>query len=1351
IEFLGRIDDQVKIRGFRIELKEIENRLSDHQEIKEAMVIEREAETGDKYLCAYLVSCHGEEVELSDYLSSIFPAYMIPAYFVFLESIPVGPTGKVDRKALPAPGVMVEKEKSGPRDIIERKLLEIWSELLGIKREKLGLGANFFRLGGHSLKAAVLVTKIHKELEVKVPLAEVFKRPCPGELAEYIKGIAKNRYAAIEPVEKREYYALSSAQKRIYFIQQMETAGTAYNMPFVLSIGKEVKRNDLELALKKLAARHESLRASFHMMEAEPVQRVHDDLEFSIEYYDLQVTGAGDRCRWEEERESAAALISSFIRPFDLSQAPLMRSGLIAHPDGSHTWIVDVHHIVSDGTSHTVLAEDFTALYQGRELEPSRLQYKEFSQWQNHLVAGGAMKAQEAYWLDLYADSREIPRLNLAADYKRPEVFTFIGDNYDFMLEREDVVKFKELSAGSGGTLYMNILAVLDTLFYKYTGQTDIIIGSGTAGRLHADLQRIIGMFINILAVRNYPRGEITYQFFLKEVIAHSVNAFENQDIQFEELVEKLELERDPSRNPLFDISMGVQNFPQLTGELELSKPGKTHTPLQYDNSTSKFDMTFFIYEQGEDVSVTIEYYTGIFKRETIQRLASHFKNIIKTVVNEPLTRLQDIDILSGEEKNRVLYKFNDTGNEYPRENALHRLFEHQAQQTPDNIAVYGRGYTGLGTGKRERHMVLTYDELNKRCNRLANYLYHGKGVSRGDRVGIMMESSINLVIAILGILKAGAAYLPVDPALPEERKKYMINDAGMGIILSGKKYIRELNRLQWECGTFHTFLCMDTVDIYAEDETRETGYLLSDKKLWEYIGETAVDDITAGGWLSSYTGQPLSGAEMDEYGDNVLFKLKPLLHQGMRVLEIGAASGITMYRLAPHVGLYYGTDLSEVIIQKNKKKVEEQGYGNIKLACLPANEIERIDEKEFDLVIINSVIQAFPGHHYLRNVIRKCIGLLAEKGYLFLGDIMDQDKKDALEKELKAFKYADTNRNKNYKTKTDLSHELFLSRRFWEDLETEWEEIEKIEFSDKIYTIENELTKFRYDTFITINKGTAAGSQAGKQKQRHKHKNQDDLPVLSRYSEESLQLDFSRLSLCYVIFTSGSTGTPKAAALEHRGISNYINWRIKNYGYSEGDVTLQLLSYSFDGFASNFYSSLLSGGRLIMAARRETLDDEYMGRIVKNQGVTNISLVPAMYEVLLHHPDAGVLKSIRFIVLAGEKASSGLVEKSKAMNPGIRLINEFGPTEAAVAAAANLELNAANTGIIGKPIFNVRVYILGHRLWPRPIGTAGELCISGPGLARGYLNNPELTVERFCLRRPGGRFLKKLPPLDPP
>ena len=762
IEFFGRKDFQVKIRGFRVELEGIENQLLQHPVVKEAVVIVKEDKVkpdgaqgvtaGEKYLRAYIVADHEIAAsELRNYLAASLPDYMIPSYFVQLEKMPLTPTGKVNRKALVELHDGVGVEYVAPRNQIEIVLAQIWCEVLAA--ERVGINDNFFELGGHSLRGITLISKIHKELQVEIPLKELFRRETIAALSEYIISASKSVYAAIEPAVTREHYEVSSAQKRMWLLQQFDLGNMGYNMPRVLIIDGNLDRNRLTVVFKSLIARHETLRTSFEMAGDVVIQKIAHDVDFWVETFEMMNKDADEQIR-------------DFIRPFDLSQAPLLRVGLIKLNETSHYLLIDMHHIISDGVSMGILTKEFVELYDGKTLAEQRLQYKDFAQWQNKYLQSEKIREQEKYWLERF--SGELPRLNMPLDYPRPAMQSFAGDRIEFALDEELTNSLKTISRDAGATLYMVLLSAVNILLAKYTGQDDIIVGSPIAGRPHADLEGIIGMFVNTLAMRNFPANTKRYGEFLKEVKEHALEAYANQDYQFEELVDKLNLHRDLNRNPVFDVVFVLQNMGVNVLEIE----GLQFTEYDSGQDYAKFDLTITAFEAKEKVLFKVEYCRDLFRRETIAKFVMHLQNLIKAIAADPNTLLGEIDILSEDERHQLLCEYNNRLTEELQAKTIPQLFEEQVQKTPDQLAIVFE------------ENELTYGELNEKVNQLASVL-RSHGVQPNHIVGLMTQRSPLMIIGILAILKAGGAYLPIDPDHPEERIQFMIADSEANILLT--------------------------------------------------------------------------------------------------------------------------------------------------------------------------------------------------------------------------------------------------------------------------------------------------------------------------------------------------------------------------------------------------------------------------------------------------------------------------------------------------------------------------------------------------------------------------------------
>ncbi len=773
LEFLGRKDFQVKIRGVRIELGDIEKHLFDYLGIKEAIVIDRENQEKEKYLCAYYIT--DQEISITDlrnYLSLNLPEFMIPAYFIKVEKMPLTPNGKIDRKALPTPdyGIITEAEYVAPQNEIESRLARIWSDILGI--EKVGIKDNFFAIGGHSLKATAVVAEIYKEFNVELSLREVFKAPTIEELAKCISGADQSIYSSIKAVNTREYYPLSSAQKRLYLLNQLEEMKTGYNISNVFKIQGNFDKERFEEVVAKLVKRHDAFRTSFELIDGEVVQKIHNDLEFEVDYVKTDSVNL--------------TTIKEFIRPFDLSKVPLLRIGLIE--DETQRYLVfDMHHIISDGTSMGILINEFVSLYTENKLADLRIQYKDFALWQNDLFNSDIIRSQEKYWLERF-DQGEIPVLNLPTDYPRPSVMSFEGETTSFTIDTELTGKLNKLVNENGATLYMVLLASYNILLSKYTGQTDIIVGSPIAGRPHADLKNIIGMFVNTLAMRNMLQGDLVFIEFLAHVKENALAAYENQDYQFEILVDKLELRRDLSRNPLFDTMFVLQNMQVSNFQLQQAEQkgeSLSFVPYRFEKSISKFDLTLNAWEFNGEIRCDFQYCTKLFKKETIERFIRHFINIVTQITETPTGKLKEIEMISASEREELLYKFNDTKTDYPKNKTIPQIFVEQAHLVPEKIAL------------SYKDKKLTYSELNQRSNQLARILQQ-KGVKSDKIVGLMVDCSFEMIIGILGILKAGGAYLPIDPEYPTSRIEYMLKDSDIDILVTQEKQISLVDQIQF-------------------------------------------------------------------------------------------------------------------------------------------------------------------------------------------------------------------------------------------------------------------------------------------------------------------------------------------------------------------------------------------------------------------------------------------------------------------------------------------------------------------------------------------------------------------------
>ncbi|MFC2155232.1 condensation domain-containing protein [Acidobacteriota bacterium] len=624
IEFLGRKDYQVKIRGFRVELGEIENKLLCSTGIKEAYVMDREDDSGNKYLCAYFRAAETiEKTGLKRFLSMDLPAYMVPASFVQMDTFPLTVNGKVDRKALPEPQIDGEWLYAAPENRLEKKLVEIWADVLGMGKEKVGTNTDFFELGGHSLKATIMVNRIFKEFKIKIPLTEIFKDPTIKGLVEYLESHDVEEETLLKPVEKREYYHLSTSQVRVYLLQQFDLNSTSYNMSHLLVLREKVNKERLEETFRDLIKRHASLRTSFELIDNEPVQKVREEVEFSIEFNKPA----------EGEVEKVQKLVDGFIRPFDLSQAPLIRVRLIELKEDDNILLFDLHHIISDGMSENIIEQDFFSLFYRRELPGLRIDYKDFAEWQNGGDFQELVKKQEEYWLNSF--SGEIPVIDLPIDFPRPHTPYNKGDLYRFELNSASTSGIKKLMSWKDATLFMILIAAYSMMLAKLTGSEDITVGIPVAGRNHSDLDNMIGMFVNTIALRSFPGRNKHFGEYLEEVKESVLRAFENQDFQFEMLLDRLKIVRDLSRTPLFDTVFNMVNTRDFPGDINLEDIEAKESAYKYREFSVKFDMAIYSLELGDTILFHTTYRAGLFKSSTIEYIMGEYIALLEEIAKD--------------------------------------------------------------------------------------------------------------------------------------------------------------------------------------------------------------------------------------------------------------------------------------------------------------------------------------------------------------------------------------------------------------------------------------------------------------------------------------------------------------------------------------------------------------------------------------------------------------------------------------------------------------------------------------------------------------------------------------------
>ena len=776
LQYLGRLDEQVKIRGFRIELGEIEAQLRKHKQVKEAVVIVRENQPGEQHLIGY-VEPRGDDrpsaEELHMYLRSMLPEYMVPAVFVVLEHLPLTASGKVDRQSLPAPDMTAQLHAqyvsfSTPT---EEVLVQIWAEVLQL--EQVGVLDNFFELGGHSLLATQVMARVRESFAVELPLRTMFEASVTvRELAEKIdrsrreeQGLKLPELVA-RPVGM-ERIPLSFAQERLWFLEQLQDLGGMHNEMLPMHLEGALDVDALRRSFEELVRRHENLRTRIVTTEeGRGIQLIDPPGLFKWRVIDLS-----ELSRQARDAEQRRLIQAEAQDSFDLTES-LFRVSLLRLESDSHVLLVTLHHIISDVWSLLgVLQRELNTLYAAySEGHPSPLaelsvQYADYALWQRSWLQGDVLQGQLEYWKQQLADMPAA--LELPTDRPRPAMPSFEGARVPMVVSKPLSDALNELGRREGATLYMVLLAAFQLVLSRWSGQRDVVVGSPIAGRIHRKTEGLIGLFLNNLVMRTELSGDPSFKELLVRVKEVALGAYAHQDIPFERLVAELEPQRDLSRQALFQVVLVLQN--QRLTELELPKLALRSAQVEY--GTAKVDLSVSFFQTEHGLSGHAEYATDLFDAATIERLAESFQQVLAAVVVDAERPISELPLLGQEQRDQLLVQWNATQRDYPHDHCIHELFEEQVRRAPDAVAVV--------FGERR----LSYRELDDQSNRLAHYLRE-RDIGPEGVVGLCMERGVDLVVGILGVLKAGGAYLPLDPRYPAERLGFMLEDSRARLLI---------------------------------------------------------------------------------------------------------------------------------------------------------------------------------------------------------------------------------------------------------------------------------------------------------------------------------------------------------------------------------------------------------------------------------------------------------------------------------------------------------------------------------------------------------------------------------------
>ncbi len=1388
IEFIGRRDQQVKLHGNRVEIGEVESALLQHPAAREAAIV---LQTGaaHNHLAAFVVNRSQTNVgaeELRSFLKQRLPGYMLPSAFTFLESLPVTANGKVDRRVLAElkPHLPEDKEIHQPTTVTEKVVVEIWCEVL--ERGRVSVDDNFFELGGNSLAAARVASRVAKALQKDLNLHDIFSSPTVASLAAKIEALETQAAPSAATLKPSETASLSFAQERIWFLEQLSPNTSLHNIPFIFRIEGALDTEALERAFCEIVRRHEAFRTAFCNNSGKP-QAIHDTARgFCLQRRDLSALP-------QLEAEVAAREFSSSeaARPFDLTRAPLLRVHLVKLGADVHWLILVTHHIICDGWSMDVLNRELSALYQAYSsgetvtVRGLAFEYSNFARKQRQSASESAWASDLTFWKEQLAD---IPAaLELPGDRPRPMIQTFCGAAVPIELSATLTQELDAFCRRESATPFMVLLATLQTLLHRYSGQEDILVGSPVAARARVELEEVIGAFVNPVVLRGNLSGNPAFKELLGRTRSTVLNSLAHQQLQFEKLTEALQPDRDLSRSPLFQVMFVLQNEPSRP----LALKGLSVTEMEAHNGSAKFDLTLSLQPAGGMLKGYFEYNTDLFDEPMIARMAGHFQKLLEGVLSDANKRLSQLPLLTDSERDNLLSISARTRREF-NPVRVEQLFEEHAARTPDQVAVV--------CGDKE----LSYRELNERADELSDEL-SALGAGPDTLVGICVERSVEMMVGLLAILKAGAAYVPLDPSYPAERLAYMLEDSGAKVLLTEERIQAEgkldlpnlkcvyLDRLRSDRPVKANGKTRERADtdqiayvIYTSGSTgKPKGVMVTHRNLANFF--TGMDEIlgaTPGVWLAvTSISFDISGLELFwtlTRGFKVVIhcgeerrpalsrsssKRKPMDFSLFYFGKDGHA-GENKYRLLtesakfadahdfaavwtperhfhPVGGLYPNPSVTSAALAMITRRLQIRA-GSV---VLPLHQPARVAEewavvdnlsngraaisfasgwhpndfalapdkyarrKEIMLEGIETVRRLWRGdNNELRTHPKpvqpelrawltssgniETFQIAGELGLNVLTHVFGQGLGD-LAKKIEAYRAA---REKAGHKPDEGKVSVMLHTFIWEDRTAAWNHVRE--------PLSDFLRIYRQFSRNESGPATSPGGtevEAGMQ------------ALLRRAAEDYFQ-------------TSGLFGTPEDALsmvekLRSVGVDELAC--LIDFGI-ETDVVLASLRHL------DRVRELANSGMEHASKSAQTIPARSVSEEILRHKVTHLQCTPSLMGALMQSPESAVaLKQLKTLLLGGEALPVSVAQEVRRNFSG-EFLNLYGPTETTIWSTIHRVEEVGHTVPIGRPIANTEIHILDGNLRLVPEGMIGELFIGGEGVARGYLNQPGLTAEKF-------------------